>query len=82
MHATQLGATGGARAMGAFSTAGARRLRAFVHYSSSHNRASLNDRMFVQSIFHNVWTEDRKQENLRKNFVVGLRETRTHQEMR
>ena len=40
LHATQLGATGGAaHPIGAFSTAGARRLRAFLHYSSSHNRA-------------------------------------------
>jgi len=40
LHATQLGATGGAaHPVGAFSTAGARRLRAFLHYSSSHNRA-------------------------------------------
>ena len=28
--------------MGAFSTASARRLRAFLHYSSSHNRATYN----------------------------------------
>jgi len=34
------GRNGGARPMGAFSTAGARHLRAFLHYSSSHNRAS------------------------------------------
>ena len=30
---------GRARRLGPFSTAGARRLRAFVHYRSSHNRA-------------------------------------------
>ena len=40
LHATQLGATGGlAHPVGAFSTAGARRVPAFLHYSSSHNRA-------------------------------------------
>ena len=38
LHATQLGATGGtAHPIGAFSTAGARRLWVFLHYSSSHN---------------------------------------------
>ena len=39
MDATQLGATGGARPVGAFSAAGARRLRAFLHYSLSHSPA-------------------------------------------
>ena len=39
LHATQLGAMGGvAHPAGAFSMAGARRLQAFLHYSSSHNR--------------------------------------------
>jgi len=38
LDATQLGATGGVCPMGAFSTAGARRLRAFLYYSSSHSR--------------------------------------------
>jgi len=34
--------SGVVRQMGAFSTAGARRLRALLHYSSSHNRANEN----------------------------------------
>ena len=48
LHATQLGATGGvAHPIGAFSTAGARRLREFLHYSSSHNRTKHDCGLFT-----------------------------------
>jgi len=41
LYATQLGVSGGvALPIGAFSTAGARRLQAFLHYSTSHNCAN------------------------------------------
>jgi len=51
LHATQLGATGGvAHPIGAFSTAGARRLRAFLHYSSSHNRALRDCGLYVSIV--------------------------------
>jgi len=48
LHATQLGATGGlAHPVGAFSTAGARRVPAFLHYSSSHNRAKCDCSLYL-----------------------------------
>ena len=41
---------GRARRLGPFSTAGARRLRAFVHYRSSHNRAKRDCGLYFLSL--------------------------------